>query len=233
MNWLTRYDNALAPLAFKAIVCLVLSFGTGFFLRAQDFGACEGQDSIARNSIFAVKTNLLYDAVTALNVELEVPVGHRLSLVVEDVFPWWDWKNKYCFQMWEMGAEGRFWFKPWNSRGTEKLRGWFVGLYGMSARFDFQWDRSVNYQGRYWSAGVTGGWCTAIGKKKRINLELSLGLGYAQAPWQGYLPTDTYDKLIRDKYKVGTLEYWGPTKAKVSLVIPINVKQKKEVRHEN
>lgn len=39
----------------------------------------------------AVKTNLLYDAVTALNAEVEFPVGKNFSVMVEDVFPWWNW----------------------------------------------------------------------------------------------------------------------------------------------
>lgn len=176
-----------------------------------------------KQTVAAVKTNLLYDAVTALNVEVEVPVGDRISLMVEDVFPWWEYGNKYCFQHWEMGAEARYWFRPWDVHGTEKLRGFFAGLYGMSAKYDFQWDRSVNYQGEYWSAGISGGWCTPVGRTKWGNLELSLGLGYLYSDWRHYYPTDSYDKLIRDRYRVGNLIHWGPTKAKVSLVVPINV----------
>lgn len=186
----------------------------------------------SRNMLFAAKTNLLFDAITALNVEFEVPIGRRFSVMVEDVFPWWEIGNKYCLQHWEMGVEARFWFTPWETRSEEKLRGFFAGIYGMSALFDLQWDTLLNFQGEYWSTGFTGGWCTPIGRKKRMNLELSLGLGYAHVPYQHYLPTDSYDKLIRDKSRAGNLEYiFGPTKAKVSLVIPICSK-KKEVRHE-
>lgn len=185
----------------------------------------------SRNMLFAIKSNLLYDALTMLNVEIEVPIGRRMSVMVEDVFPWWNIGYKYCLQHWEMGAEARFWFTPWESRSAEKLRGFFAGVYGMSALYDFQWDTLVNYQGEYWSAGVVGGWCKPIGRKKQMNLELSLGLGYAYSPYQHYLPTDIYDKLIRDKSGAGHLDYlFGPTKAKVSLVIPIC--SKKEVRHE-
>lgn len=190
-------------------------------------------DTLIKNTFFAVKTNLLYDALTALNVELEVPVANRYSVMVEDVFPWWETGNKYCFQMWEMGVEARYWFKPWEKTGTEKLRGWFAGLYGMSSIYDFQLDRSLNYQGEYWSAGISGGYAMPIGRRKRVNLEFSLGLGYLQTQYRHYLPTLSYDKLIRDRYHDGKASYWGPTKAKVSLVIPIcfNVKSK-EVHHD-
>lgn len=186
------------------------------------------------NTVFALKTNLLYDAVSALNVEVEVPIGERFSIMAEDVFPWWETGNKYCFQYWEMGVEGRFWFKPWKNVGTEKLRGFFVGPYVMSAKYDFQWDKSVNYQGEMWSVGVSAGYSMPIGKRKRTNLEFSLSLGYMQSPYRHYLPTDDYAKLIHDPALDGTFYnyFLYPTKAKVSLVVPINVPTRKEVSHD-
>lgn len=173
--------------------------------------------------ILALKTNLLYDAVTALNFEIEVPIGRRWSIMWEDVFPWWEKGNKYCFQHWEMGPEVRYWFKPWDVYGTDKLRGFFAGVYGMSSKYDFQYDRSIDWQGEYWSAGLSGGWSTALGRSKWGNLELSLALGFLHTDYRGYIPADDYSLLIRNPYKVGKADYFGPTKAKVSLVIPINV----------
>ena len=187
------------------------------------------KEIVSYTDLFALKTNLLFDAVTALNVEVEVPIGTRYSVMAEDVFPWWHIQNKYCFQMWEMGVEGRYWLRPWNPAGTGKLRGWFFGTYVMSAKYDFQWERDLIYRGEYWSTGATAGWCCPLGKKKRVNLELSLAVGYLQSHYQGYMPTDSYDKLIRNRHKVGTVDYFGPTKAKVSLVIPIRARHKKEV----
>lgn len=186
-----------------------------------------------RNMIAAVKTNLLYDAVTGLNVEVEVPIANRFSVAWEDVFPWWETGNKYCFQLWEMGAEARFWFKPWETVGTEKLRGWFVGPYVMSGKYDFQYDKSLNYQGELWSVGATAGYAMPIGKKKRVNLEFSLSMGYMKTHFRHYLPTDSYDKLIHDPAGDGSFYniFKYPTKAKVSLVVPISY-GKKEARHE-
>ena len=192
----------------------------------------------AYNTVVAVKTNLLYDAVTALNVEVEVPIADRWSVMVEDVFPWWETGNKYCFQLWEMGIEGRYWFKPWDKIGTEKLRGFFVGPYVMSAKYDFQWDKSLNYQGEFWSAGVSAGYSMPIGKRKKANLEFSLSLGYMRSPYRHYVPTDDYSKLIHDPGVDGSLDgtfynyFLYPTKAKVNLVIPISFPTKKEVSHD-
>ena len=184
--------------------------------------------------IAALKTNLLYDVATALNFEVEVPIADRWSIMVEDIFPWWETGNKYCFQMWEMGAEARYWFKPWDPRGTEKLRGWFAGLYGMTSKYDFQNDKKVNYQGEYWSAGLSGGYTLPLGRTKWGNLEFSLALGYLNTQYRHYQPNEPYTKLIHDRFNDGQMSYFGPTKAKISLVIPIIVpaSYKKEVRHE-
>lgn len=183
-------------------------------------------------TVAALKSNLLYDLLTAYNVELEIPVWDRLSFVVEDIFPWWETSNMYCLQMWELGVEARYWFKSWDPQGAEKLRGFFAGLYGMSSKYDFQWLSSVDYQGEYWSAGLTGGWTTPLGREKWANLELSMAFGYLHSHYRNYLPTDIYDKLIRNPYVTGTVAWMGPTKVKVSLVVPINIKKKRRVSYD-
>ncbi|MBR3500878.1 MAG: DUF3575 domain-containing protein [Bacteroidales bacterium] len=173
------------------------------------------------NMIAGLKTNLLYDAATAVNVELEIPIWEQTSLNAEFVTPWWETGNKYCFQIQYVSAEFRYWFKPWEGVGVEKLRGWFAAPYVAFGQYDFQYDKQINYQGEFWSAGLTAGYSMAIGKKKKANLEFSLSLGYLQSPFRHYYPTDDYSKLIHDPYRDGTLYWLGPTKAKVSLVIPI------------
>ena len=41
-----------------------------------------------------------------------------------------------------------------------------------------------------------------------------------------------HHKLIRNPYITGRASYFGPTKLKVSIVVPIRVNRKKEVRYE-
>lgn len=168
----------------------------------------------------AVKTNILYDAVTALNAEIEFPIGKRVSLMVEDVFPWWAWgpnDKKYCFQLLSIGIEPRWWF----IRNDKKdyLSGHFAGVYGMSGKYDFQWDKTLCYQGEFWSAGLTYGYAMPV--CKWLNMEFSLSVGYLQSDYRHYQPDAGYEHLYRDKYKVGKVSWFGPTKAKISLVIPI------------
>ncbi|MBQ3190080.1 MAG: DUF3575 domain-containing protein [Bacteroides sp] len=173
--------------------------------------------------LFALKSNLLYDAMSALNVEVEIPIGDRWSVMVEDVFPWWNNGNKWALQMWEMGVEGRYWFK--RNDECDVLTGWFGGVYGMSAKYDIQWKRALNYQGEYWSAGLTCGYTFPI--SKYFNLEFSASLGYLSTAYRHYVPSEGYDELILDRYKQGRIGYVGPTKLKVSLVVPIRLTYKK------
>ena len=173
-------------------------------------------------TIVALKTNLLYDVVTGLNAELEIPIGDRWSVAVEDVFPWWTGgphDNKYAFQMWEIGVEPRYWFKK-NDK-VDRLAGHFVGAYLMSSMYDFQYDNALCYQGEYWSTGLTYGYAFRIGK--RLNLETSVSVGYLSSDYRHYQPDPAYTKLYKDKFRTGTLSYFGPTKLKVALVLPLSV----------
>ncbi len=171
----------------------------------------------------ALKTNLLYDVVTALNASAEFPIGDRFSVMVEDVFPWWAWgpnDRQYCFQLWEIGLEPRYWFKP---KGN--LLGHYVGIYGKSAKYDFQNDLKLCYQGEYWSAGISYGYAMPVGKL--FHLEFSLSVGYLSTDYRHYQPDPAYEHLYRDPYKVGKVSYFGPTKLAVSLVLPIEFELKR------
>lgn len=173
-----------------------------------------------KSTMFALKTNLLYDAVTALNAEVEVPIGKRFSVMVEDVFPWWKAGsngNKYCLQMWTMSVEPRWWF--YRKGMNDRLQGHFVAPYVMSGKYDLQWDTSICYRGYGWSAGLTYGYSMPL--CKWLNMEFSMSIGYLNASYQHYQPSPDYEHLYKDPAKAGRMTYVGPTKVKVSLVVPI------------
>ena len=175
---------------------------------------------------FAVKSNLLYDAVTALNVEVEVPIKNHWSVMVEHVFPWWETGNKYCLQLLETGVEGRYWFSD-NRWHSQKLQGHFAGAYAMSGKYDFQWDHDLCYQGTFWSAGATYGYAKKI--SRLFQLEFSVSLGYMSTEFQHYQPSIDYEQLYGDLEGKRRISYWGPTKLKVSLVMPIHLKWRRKM----
>lgn len=175
---------------------------------------------------WAVKSNLLFDALTALNVEVEIPIKNHWSVMVEHVFPWWETGNKYCLQLLETGVEGRYWFRN-NRWHSQKLQGHFVGAYAMSGKYDFQNDHNLCYQGRFWSTGATYGYIKRISRLFR--LELSVSLGYLRTQYQHYQPSIDYEHLYRDPEGERKISYIGPTKLKVSLVMPIYIKWRRKM----
>ena len=118
-----------------------------------------------------------------------------------------------------IGAEARYWFKP-----SDRFNGHFLGLYCESGKYDFERRRDICYQGEFYSAGLSYGYAMPIGK--HLNMEFSLSAGYASVGYRGYTPSENYEILWRDSDKVGRLHYFGPTKAQISLVLPIRVKTK-------
>ena len=185
-----------------------------------------------KNFYCAVKTNLLCDAVAALNFSLEIPFNEKFSILYEHHCPWWLSKNnKYCLQFLSFGGEFRWWFAPRTKTETvrkyqrEVLTGHFLGVYGWTGKSDIQIENKLGcYQFDFCSTGLTYGYSMPIGK--HLNMEFSISAGYAQIPYQHYIPTDDYSILIRDDNNAGTLHYFGPTKAEISLVIPIRAKIK-------
>ena len=181
---------------------------------------------------FALKTNLLYDAGTGLNYAVEVPLGKKFSIQAQQHTPWWVTRdNRHCLQFLSVGPELRYWFKQTHPNENvigNNLLGHFIGAHVWSGDGDLQWDRFGCYQFTFWSAGLTYGF--AIPVSKLFHMEFSISAGYASIPYQHYIPTEDWEILIRDRNNAGTLHYWGPTKAEVSLVIPITTTIKRARR---
>ena len=172
----------------------------------------------------AFKTNLLFDLATALNVEVEIPLGHRFSIAGEWMSPWWLWENKqHSFEVMLITLEGRYWLKP-NFSKQEKylnihnpLTGWFVGLYSNMGKYDLEWNKK-GYQGEvYISGGLTLGYSKPL--SRNLNMEFSLSAGYMQSDYRYYKACqDALGDWHLIKQYPGSFKWIGPTKAKISLI---------------
>ena len=187
----------------------------------------------SQRTIVALKTNLLLDAVSALNYSIEVPVNEHFSLQYFQTTPWWkNQKNNFCLQFLTFGGEARWWFLPRtraarpNLKQRDALVGHFLGAYGWGGNGDLQFGRNVCQQFDFWSTGLTYGYAMPVGKY--LNMEFSLSVGYANINYQHYVPTDDFSFLVRDPELAGKLHFFGPTKAEISLVIPIRAKTNKK-----
>lgn len=194
--------------------------------------APEARDTV---TILALKTNMLYDAITWFNFAVEVPFSKHFSVLYYHQFPWWRWgesRNEYCNRFLSIGGEARWWFKPQPRPSSPKLKkrdrlmGHFLGLYGESGKWDFEHKRDICYQGEHWSAGISYGYSMPI--SRHLNLEFSVSAGYASIAYRGYTPSPDYSILWRDYAKTGRWHYFGPTKAQISLVVPFRVSYKKK-----
>ncbi len=188
--------------------------------------------------LLAVKTNLLYDAITALNVEVEVPIGQRWSVAGEWIFPWWtscgnkrnSWQSgksrRNTFEVLNANVEGKYWFG--NREKKPVMTGWFAGLYAGCGLYDLEY-KAKGYQGEFYVVGLSSGYAHTINKSGSLRMEYSLGVGYMQTDYNKYeehLGID--DKWHTIRQETGKQSWFGPTKAKISLVWMFNRKVNKE-----
>ena len=172
-------------------------------------------------SLFAAKTNLLFDAASAINVEVEIPVGERWSVAGEWVFPWWLYEKKqYALQVGNGNIEVKYWFG--DRRRRRQLTGWFAGLYGGAGYYDLERE-TEGWQGELWHAGLSGGYAHPVSRSGNWRMEYTLGLGYMGTDYRYYVPKMGEDnKWHLMRRNSGHRDWIGPTRAKVSLVWMIN-----------
>lgn len=170
-----------------------------------------------KKPLFALKTNLLYDAVSVINLEIELPIGQSWSVAGEFIFPLWLLEKKqYCLQLTNGSIEARFWLGE--RAGRRPLTGWFAGIYAGAGYYDIETGKK-GYQGEHFMAGLSGGYAHPVNKKNNLRMEYSLGAGYFASKYRSYTPEFGIDDewhLMRRKN--GKFSWVGPAKAKISLV---------------
>ncbi len=169
---------------------------------------------------FALKTNLLLDALSIANIGVEVPLFSHWSIYAGCTFPWWYNPSKQrCVEIISGELQGRYWID--NHTSMHNLNGWFVGGYASIGHYDLE-RKWRGVQGRVWSGGVCGGyahrvWCN-------LRLEYSLGLGVIETSYDKYNAVwDCQEQLRLQRYSHGRYSLWGITKLEVSAVWMLNI----------
>lgn len=183
----------------------------------------------------AIKTNLLFDLATALNVELEVPIATQWSVAAEWIFPWWYLKkNKWGMHVMYGNIEGRYWFKNklqsdyyYNLRRQQRnsMQGWFMGIYAGGGIYDLLWKEEGVKGNVCLSTGLTGGYVLPLNRK--IALEFSLGVGYLQTNYEKFIPKRGCLVWQSDE----SLKWFGLTRAKISLIWKLSFKKKCSIKY--
>lgn len=185
-------------------------------------------DTSGMKMLFAVRTNIL--AIPFSNVGVEVPIGEHISLAADWYSPWLWRKNHsagidaqgWCFEFQAVGGEIRYWFNNRKKMREQRLLGHSIGLYAAAGHYDFERNFS-GYQGKFANAGIDYMFaCPIFGG--RLHMEFEIGLGFIYSP---ATPYDTFEPGGKAYYRPGELkrvQWWGPTRAQISLVLPLYIK---------
>ena len=178
-----------------------------------------------KKMIMAARTNLL---VPGMNFGIEFPIKDNWSIGLDYYFPWILPKNNtWCVETIGGFVEARYWFPgnkyKWND--TERLQGHSVGIYGGVGYYDYQM-KADGLQGEYIDVGVDYTFALPVAKGK-LRMEFNIGLGFIRSWYRPYYMSSDYEDLIREPgILYNTTNFFGPTRAGVSLVVPIVVKTK-------
>lgn len=188
------------------------------------FLPASGSGHPATHPLFALKTNLLFDVALIPNFEIEIPIGRHWSVNGEYMFPWWLLDgDKYCLEIMAGGLEVRYWPQLYRQRKRQDiLTGHFVGLYAGGGKYDLQW-KTNGYQGEFFiAAGFSYGYAHKL--SRHLHLEFNIGIGLLRTDYRHYHARNNYQTLQWQEN--GRYTWFGPTKAKVSLIWLLARKQK-------
>lgn len=198
-------------------------------------------DFEGRRMIFALRTNFV--AVPFTNIGIEVPLGEHWSVGADWYSPWiWRENHTYpslwhsadtdargwAFQFQAADVEARYWFTNRRRQPEQRLLGHSVGIYAATGHYDFELNWT-GHQGEFWNIGVDYLYAVPV-FRGRMHMEFELGLGYIHSmntPYESIVHGDVLYRIPGGRERV---DWFGPTRAQVSLVLPIYVKTKREAR---
>lgn len=185
-------------------IILLLLFFSGMF-------KCAAQE-------IAIKTNLLYGTYARTpNIGVEVGLSTRTTLELGGGYNWFtpDQSDSYKKLVHWLGvAEYRYWT-------CERFSGHFLGIHALGTQYNIAGHRlpllfgsdskRFRYEGWGVGGGISYGYQFFLGN--RWSLEASIGVGYVRLH---------YDKFrcetCGEKIKTENRNYFGPTKAAISLI---------------
>ena len=174
-----------------------------------------------KRELLYLRSNLL---APLTNFGAEICLGDHWSIAADYYFPWMfrNPNHRNCFQLLGWGMEGRYWFGK-ERTCEDRLEGHSIGLSAAAGYYDFEREYQGK-QGEFICASADYLYSVPV-CKDRLHLEFTLGLGYI---WSYIRPYDVYEdggKAYRKGY-TERFNWWGPTKAGISLVVPIKARRR-------
>lgn len=181
--------------------------------------ACVGMTCQADAQKVAVKTNLLYEATTTINLGVELGLSPKWTLDVSGNYNPWTFSDNKKWKHWLVQPEARYWF-------CNKMQGSFLGFHLLGGQYNMgninaniklpfstDWNelKDHRFEGMMLGAGVAYGYAWTLAR--HWNLEAELGVGYVYSHYKKF-PCEKCGE-VEDK---GDHHYLGPTKAALNLV---------------
>jgi hypothetical protein len=140
---------------------------------------------------WAIKTNVLFWAFGAPNVQVEIPLfhGNQWSLEAEWAFPWFTWgNNTHARQIMNLGAEMRYWLG--DRKRLPMLHGFHVGGALGFGYYDWESKESNGYQGEYINIYANVGY--QYRWTEHWSVDASIGFGLLASKYRHYYGSSVY-----------------------------------------
>lgn len=161
----------------------------------------------------AVKSNLLYDLTTSMDLGVELGLSKKWTLDVSANYNPWkfgDDSDAMRLRHWLVQPELRYWT-------CEKFVGHFLGIHGHYGDYNVGGIKFLSdnmeksrYQGTLYGAGLSYGYQWLL--SNRWSMEAVVGVGWAHLNQDKYPCTACGDKIQKDR------DYFGVTKLALSVV---------------
>lgn len=169
---------------------------------------------------FAVRTNLLYDALLMPTLGVEWRFNEHVGIRLDGSLSWWGGRHDKVQKMWLLNPEVR-WYLLRDKR-------FYVGASGSYGEYNIYKymlggivSKDTGYQGTMWNAGLTVGYQLPL--SRCFSIDFNLGLGYTRSEYDSFSITDGV-RVYEESNK--TKKFWGPTQAGISLVWTIGNNRK-------
>lgn len=180
----------------------------------------------AKPYCFAVRTNLLYDAMLLPTLGVEWRVSSDWGVKLDGSFAHWSGGEGKVQKVWLLNPEVR--------RYLLRNKRFYVGVSGGYGEYNIYkyplgglFSKDTGYQGSLWSAGLTVGYQLCL--SRHFSVDFNLGLGYTRSEYDSFAPVMTEIRIPGDdfpaiecvrviKERGKTKNFFGPTQAGINLI---------------
>ena len=173
----------------------------------------------AEAQTFGIKTNILYDATSTVNLGVEFGLAPKWTFDLSGNYNGWDLSSGRIIKHAMAQPEFRYWF-------CDRFSRHFLGFHAIGGIYNFgnipnnlkvgtlDFSPLTDHRFEGWAAGagIAYGYAFILGK--HWNLEFEIGAGYIYTEYDKYQCVEC-GKLLEEDVPY---HYFGPTKANIGLV---------------